>query len=328
PRRSRARAAGGGDPDARAQRRRPAADRHPRRPGADRGGALRRDARRSGAHVVGHQLAVGAARGSSRDAGGDGGRGALGVRDRAAAAAPRGRRREARSARPRARAAGGDRGGQRAPGARLKRRAFVTAAAAVGAFPLRKVRAMGAQRHVVVVGAGAFGGWTALYLRRRGARVTLVDAWGPGNARASSGGDTRVLRATYGPRGVYTRLAVRARALWREHERRWGRRLYHEIGVLWLVEDDDRYERAALPLLREAGVAFEQLSGAETARRYPQINCERVRWAILERSRRSRGAWRAGGSRGCGSRTARRSRPTPTCSPAGRGSAGSSPTCW
>jgi glycine/D-amino acid oxidase-like deaminating enzyme len=142
---------------------------------------------------------------------------------------------------------------------------------------------MGAQRHVVVVGAGAFGGWTALYLRRRGARVTLVDAWGPGNARASSGGDTRVLRATYGPRGVYTRLAVRARALWREHERRWGRRLYHEIGVLWLVEDDDRYERAALPLLREAGVAFEQLSGAETARRYPQINCERVRWAILER---------------------------------------------
>src|SRR6202007_2318036 len=31
------------------------------------------------------------------------------------------------------------------------------------------------------------------------------------------------------------------------------------------------------------GVAFEQLSGAETARRYPQINCERVRWAIFER---------------------------------------------
>jgi glycine/D-amino acid oxidase-like deaminating enzyme len=142
---------------------------------------------------------------------------------------------------------------------------------------------MHAQRHVVVVGAGAFGGWTALYLRRRGARVTLLDAWGPGNARASSGGDTRVLRATYGPRGVYTRLAVRARTLWREHERRWGRRLYHEIGVLWLVEDDDQYERAALPLLREAGVVFEQLTGAETARRYPQINCERVRWAILER---------------------------------------------
>src|SRR6266705_200826 len=137
--------------------------------------------------------------------------------------------------------------------------------------------------HVAVIGAGAFGGWTALYLLRRGARVTLLDAWGPGNSRASSGGETRVIRATYGPRGVYTHLAARALALWKEHERRWRRTLYHPIGVLWLVEDDDQYERAALPLLQEAGIPFERLSGAETARRYPQINCERVRWAIFEK---------------------------------------------
>ena len=137
--------------------------------------------------------------------------------------------------------------------------------------------------HVVVVGAGAFGGWTALYLQRRGARVTLVDAWGPGNARASSGGETRVIRATYGPRAVYTHMAVRALALWQEHERRWKQRLLHPIGVLWLVEDDDAYEKAALPILKEAGTRFEALSGAETAKRYPQINCERVRWAIFER---------------------------------------------
>lgn len=139
------------------------------------------------------------------------------------------------------------------------------------------------QRHVVVVGAGAFGGWTALWLRRGGARVTLLDAWGPGNSRASSGGETRVIRATYGPRAVYTRMAARALTLWKEHAQRWQRRLYHPIGVLWLVEGDDQYEKAALPLLADAGVAFEQLSGAETARRYPQINCERVRWAIFER---------------------------------------------
>jgi len=34
--------------------------------------------------------------------------------------------------------------------------------------------------HIAVIGAGAFGGWTALWLRRRGCRVTLLDAWGPG----------------------------------------------------------------------------------------------------------------------------------------------------
>jgi len=136
-----------------------------------------------------------------------------------------------------------------------------------------------------VVGAGAFGGWTALYLRRRGARVTLLDAWGPGNARASSGGETRVIRATYGggPRAIYTRMAARALVLWKEHEARWRRQLYHGIGVLWLVESDDQYEKAALPILRDAQIAFEELTGAETARRYPQINCEHVRWAIYER---------------------------------------------
>jgi len=151
-------------------------------------------------------------------------------------------------------------------------------------FPLMKGGlSMTKQPHVVVVGAGAFGGWTALWLRRGGARVTLLDAWGPGNSRASSGGETRVIRATYGPRAVYTRMAARALVLWKEHAQRWQRRLYHPIGVLWLVESDDQYEKAALPLLAEAGVAFEQLSGAETARRYPQINCERVRWGIFER---------------------------------------------
>ena len=139
------------------------------------------------------------------------------------------------------------------------------------------------QPHVVVVGAGAFGGWTALYLRRQGARVTLVDAWGPGNSRASSGGETRVIRATYGPRAIYTRMAARALALWKEHQARWHRQLYHGIGVLWLVESDDQYEKAALPILRDAHVTFEELQGAEVARRFPQINCEQVRWAILEK---------------------------------------------
>ena len=119
--------------------------------------------------------------------------------------------------------------------------------------------------HVVVVGAGAFGGWTALYLLRGGARVTLLDAWGPGNSRASSGGETRVIRGTYGPRRIYTHLTARALALWKEHERRWQRRLYHPIGVLWLVEDDDQYETTALPALTEAGLAYERLTGKALA---------------------------------------------------------------
>lgn len=163
---------------------------------------------------------------------------------------------------------------------RFPRRSFLKSCAAVA---LGGLVPPGKPPHVVVVGAGAFGGWTALYLRRRGARVTLLDAWGPGNARASSGGETRVIRATYGPRAIYTHMAVRALALWKEHERRWGQRLYHGIGVLWLVGSDEEYEKAALPLLKDAGVAFEELTAAEITRRYPQINVDGVRWAIFER---------------------------------------------
>src|SRR2546430_5752016 len=88
--------------------------------------------------------------------------------------------------------------------------------------------------HIAVVGAGAFGGWTALFLRRQGARVTLLDAWGPGNSRASSGGETRVIRATYGPRAVYTHMAVRALALWRGDQRGWEQRLLPPIGGAWV----------------------------------------------------------------------------------------------
>jgi glycine/D-amino acid oxidase-like deaminating enzyme len=137
--------------------------------------------------------------------------------------------------------------------------------------------------HVVVIGAGAFGGWTALYLLRRGVRVTLVDAWGPGNSRASSGGETRVIRGTYGPNQPYTKMAARATRLWKENEQRWKLKLLHQTGVLWMVTaGDDHFERESLPPLREAGIAYQELSVQEMAARWPQINLEGVHWGIYE----------------------------------------------
>jgi glycine/D-amino acid oxidase-like deaminating enzyme len=142
---------------------------------------------------------------------------------------------------------------------------------------------MQSKSHVAVVGAGAFGGWTALYLLRGGARVTLLDAWGPGNSRSSSGGETRIIRGTYGPGQPYTKMAARALRLWKEHEARWGRPLFHRAGVLWMAtSSDDQFERTSLPMLRDAGIAYEELSGREVGRRWPQINVEDVRWAIHE----------------------------------------------
>jgi glycine/D-amino acid oxidase-like deaminating enzyme len=141
---------------------------------------------------------------------------------------------------------------------------------------------MPSKPHIAVIGAGAFGGWTALYLLRSGARVTLLDAWGPGNSRASSGGETRIIRGAYGPDQPYTKLAARALDLWKQHEAQWKRKFFFPIGVLWMAEEDDAYERGSLPFLKDAGIPFEQLTVDELKRRWPQINFDKVEWGIYE----------------------------------------------
>ena len=141
---------------------------------------------------------------------------------------------------------------------------------------------------VVVVGAGAFGGWTAHELARRGARVVLIDAWGPGNARASSGGETRVMRATYGTRSTYTRMAKRALALWQQYETRWQRRFFHKTGAMWLFGEGTRaqasaaFARASADALRAEGLPFEELTAVEARRRFSQVNFDAVSSVLIE----------------------------------------------
>src|SRR5579863_6409708 len=156
------------------------------------------------------------------------------------------------------------------------RRTFLKTSAIAGAACLAgsPTFAGSLKTSVIVVGAGAFGGWSALQLLRSGAKVTLLDAWGPGNSRASSGGETRVIRATYGPVGIYTRMVARALQMWQEYELRWNLKLFFKSGALRMAGADDSYERAALPLLKEAGVRYEKLSTADCAKRLPQVNFE------------------------------------------------------
>ena len=142
---------------------------------------------------------------------------------------------------------------------------------------------MRSKPHIAVIGAGAFGGWTALHLLERGARVTLIDAWGPGNSRSSSGGETRVMRGTYGPDQPYTEMAARALNLWAKYERKWKRQFLHRSGVLWMAASgDDSFERGSIGMLRAAKIKFQQLSVAQLKKRWPQINFEGIEWAVFE----------------------------------------------
>jgi glycine/D-amino acid oxidase-like deaminating enzyme len=71
-------------------------------------------------------------------------------------------------------------------------------------------------------------------------------------------------------------MVARALQLWQENEQRWNLKLFFRTGVLWMASADDSYERAALPMMKEAGIHFEKLPAADCAKRWPQINFEDI----------------------------------------------------
>ncbi len=162
----------------------------------------------------------------------------------------------------------------------VSRRSFLSA---VTALPFATSLFGQSKPRIAVIGAGAFGGWIALQLRGLGANVVLVDAWGPGNSRSSSGGKTRVIRAIYGPDRIYVEMVKRAYQLWDKIAASTGETLYTETGALWMHRGDDAYVRSALPILHELGFAVDKLTVDEAARRYPQISFAGVKSVYLER---------------------------------------------
>lgn len=141
---------------------------------------------------------------------------------------------------------------------------------------------MSARYDVAVIGAGVFGAWTAWHLGRRGKRVLLADAYGPGNARASSAGESRIIRMGYGADELYTRSSVMSLAMWKEFFVATGQALFHETGVLWLAGKDDARLQQTAETLRRCGVAFEELGRAELEKRCPQIGLDGITRGLLE----------------------------------------------
>lgn len=135
----------------------------------------------------------------------------------------------------------------------------------------------------IVIGAGVFGAWTAYFLRKSGASVLLLDAYGPANARASSGGESRIIRMGYGADEVYTRWSMNALPKWKELFAQAGRpELFQQTGVLWIAHAGERYAADTMATLERAGVRFEKLAMAQLRERYPQIYFEDDCWGVFE----------------------------------------------
>jgi glycine/D-amino acid oxidase-like deaminating enzyme len=110
----------------------------------------------------------------------------------------------------------------------------------------------------------------------------LLDQYGPGNARSSSGGESRIVRMGYGPDELYTRLALRSLVAWKRLCEETREPLFHETGVLWLARTGDRYALDTLATLARLGVPHERLALADIRRRYPQFALEEDGWGMIE----------------------------------------------
>jgi glycine/D-amino acid oxidase-like deaminating enzyme len=142
---------------------------------------------------------------------------------------------------------------------------------------------------VAVIGAGAFGGWTAYHLRKMGARVTLVDTWGPGNSRSTSGEETRGVRSSYGdrPHGVlWARWASEAIKRWKAWDEEFGRttqeRVFHTTGDLIFRKDWEPYVKDTRKNWDTVGIKYEVLTPNDVRSQYPVIDVKEIGVVLYE----------------------------------------------
>jgi glycine/D-amino acid oxidase-like deaminating enzyme len=135
---------------------------------------------------------------------------------------------------------------------------------------------------VVIVGAGTFGASLAWWLAGRGDEVVLVDQFEPGDRRATSGGETRLIRCAHGAESDYTAMARRARTLWRELEIESGVELLAETGVSWFAHHEDGWEAESEAVLKQLDIPTERWSVEEAAKRFTSFDGGDLAWVLHE----------------------------------------------
>jgi glycine/D-amino acid oxidase-like deaminating enzyme len=136
--------------------------------------------------------------------------------------------------------------------------------------------------NVVVVGAGVMGAWTALLAQRQGWSTTLVDAFGAGHSRATSGDETRIIRASHGADTFYATWSREARQAWIGLGDATGEPLFVQAGALWFAHADHGFEAASEATLRGLGIPVERLSPKVLSTRWPQLAADDLAFAVFE----------------------------------------------
>jgi glycine/D-amino acid oxidase-like deaminating enzyme len=169
----------------------------------------------------------------------------------------------------------------------ITRRAAIGSTLAAGLAGARIVAAKDAKMSKpawdsIVIGAGVFGAWTAWHLRKAGQRVLLLDAFGAAHARASSGGESRLTRGSYGADEIYTRMAFDSLAQWKWLSDLAGLPVFHPIGVLFFFQKREPYVDQSLEVHRRLDLPTQELDRAALEQRYPQVYWNDIEVGLLE----------------------------------------------
>lgn len=135
---------------------------------------------------------------------------------------------------------------------------------------------------LVVVGAGTMGAWTALRARRAGWSTTLIDAFGAGHPRSTSGDETRICRASHGADAFYVRWAREARQAWIDFGEETGEAFYLQCGMAWFAHREDAFEAHSIATLTSMGIPIERVPADEIGQRWPGVRGDDLAFAAFE----------------------------------------------
>lgn len=142
---------------------------------------------------------------------------------------------------------------------------------------------------VAVIGAGCFGGWTAYWARKLGASVVLVDAYGPGNSRSTSGDETRGVRTSYGdrPHGEqWMHWASRSIQRWKAWDDEWGRdlkmRLFVTTGDFIFRNEWENFTKTTRDLFVKNGIKHESVDVEIVKKEFPQFDLRGITACLYE----------------------------------------------
>ena len=133
---------------------------------------------------------------------------------------------------------------------------------------------------VAIVGAGIHGLCTAKALSQRGHGVTVFEQHRPGNQFGSTAGRSRIVRQAY-PDQFYTEILLKGHELWHDLESEAGGPLIHEVGLLFVGQQNGEEVLHELSALENLAVEHEVLTQKDVRKVHSHMVLDSDELAVL-----------------------------------------------